>query len=191
MTLSWLLIVPLCTAAAVYVSQPGRLGRLEELGGDVDRPDGRSPARWARWLWDKAKAGLGDAIGGVGLVRHMVARPLAHAGGLLGFPLYWLGDLITLYAGLRCFGVSVDATPLVLAYTTAYVLTALPLPAGGAGSMEAVIALTLHAVGVPLAPALLAAFVYRIFAFWLPIVPALALLPTVPKLTEELPRDGG
>jgi uncharacterized membrane protein YbhN (UPF0104 family) len=54
--------------------------------------------------------------------------------------------------------------------------------------MEAVIALTLHAVGVPLAPALLAAFLYRVFAFWLPIVPALVLLPTVAQLTEDLPE---
>ncbi len=78
----------------------------------------------------------------------------------------------------------------VLAYATAYLLTALPLPAGGAGSMEAVTALTLHAVGVPLAPALLAAFVYRIFAFWLPILPALALVPSIARLGDELPRAG-
>ena len=50
----------------------------------------------------------------------------------------------------------------------------------------AVIAFTLHTVGVPLAPALLASFLYRIFAFWLPIVPALLLLPQVPRLNEEL-----
>jgi uncharacterized membrane protein YbhN (UPF0104 family) len=57
--------------------------------------------------------------------------------------------------------------------------------------MEVVIALTLHAVGVPLAPALLAAFLYRLFAFWLPILPALLLLPTVPQLVEDLPDTAG
>jgi uncharacterized protein (TIRG00374 family) len=189
MTLAWLVVVPLCTAAALFVSQPGRLERLEDLGLDVDRPSDRSPRRWARWLWDRAKAGLADAIGGVGLVRHMVARPLRHFGGLIGFPVYWIGDLVTLYAALRAFGQGIDATPLVLAYTTAYVLTALPLPAGGAGSMEAVLAFSLHAVGIPLAPALLAAFVYRIFAFWLPFLPAAALLPAAGRLNDELPRS--
>jgi uncharacterized membrane protein YbhN (UPF0104 family) len=188
MTLAWLVVVPLCTAAAIYVSQPGRLERLEDLGLDVDRPGGPAPGRWARWLWDKAKAGFAAAIGGVGLVRHMIARPLRHFGGLLGFPLYWLGDLITLYAALRAFGAGIDPAPLVLAYTTAYVLTALPLPAGGAGSMEAVLAFSLHAVGIPLAPALLAAFVYRAFGFWLPILPAVALLPTIGRLNDELPE---
>ena len=89
---------------------------------------------------------------------------------------------------MRAFGADIHPAALVLAYTTAYVLTALPLPAGGAGSVETVLALTLHAVGVPLAPALLASFFYRVFAFWLPLVPALALLPTVPKLNEDLPE---
>jgi uncharacterized membrane protein YbhN (UPF0104 family) len=189
MTLAWLCVVPACTAAALYVSQPGRLERLEELGGERERPHGLDLAGWARWLWDAAERGLGDAIGGVGLVRHMVARPRRHLAGLLGFPLYWAGDLITLYAGLRAFGAHTTVAPLVLAYTTAYVLTALPLPAGGAGSMEAVVALSLNAVGVPFAPALLAGFLYRIFAFWLPILPAVALLPSVPSLADELPRN--
>jgi hypothetical protein len=41
-------------------------------------------------------------------------------------------------------------------------------------------ALTL--VGVPLAPALLGAFTYRLFNFWLPLLPALAVLPTLLRL---------
>jgi len=39
---------------------------------------------------------------------------------------------------------------LVLAYTTAYVVTALPLPAGGAGGIEAGVAFSLNAVGIAL-----------------------------------------
>jgi uncharacterized membrane protein YbhN (UPF0104 family) len=188
MTLAWIVVVPTCTLLAGYVTQPDRLERLAGLGGDRERPDRLDLRGYALWLWDAAKRGFADAIDGVGLVRLFVARPHRHVGGILGFPLYWIGDLLTLYAGLRAFGVVIDPAPLVLAYTTAYVITALPLPAGGAGSMEAVIALTLHAVGVPLAPALLAAFLYRVFAFWLPIVPALVLLPTVAQLTEDLPE---
>ena len=37
-------------------------------------------------------------------------------------------------------------------------------------------------VGLPLAPALAGVLVYRLFNFWLPIVPALALLPSVSEL---------
>ena len=78
--------------------------------------------------------------------------------------------------------------PLVLAYTTAYVVTSLPLPAGGAGGVEAGLAFSLQAVGVVLAPALLATLVYRFFTLWLPIGIAAVAVTQVKTLAEELPR---
>ena len=70
-----------------------------------------------------------------------------------------------LYGALRCFGVHQPVIPMVLAYASSYVISALPLPAGGAGGIDAGIALALHAIGIALAPALLATFVYRLFTF--------------------------
>ena len=127
-----------------------------------------------------------DAIGGVLLVRHIVLRPMAYPAALIGFPIYWLGDLVTLYGGLRAFGVTIAVAPLVLAYTTSYVATALPLPFAGAGGIEAALTLTLHLVGVPLAPALLGVLVYRLFSLWLPIIPALLFLPAIESLEEDV-----
>jgi uncharacterized membrane protein YbhN (UPF0104 family) len=46
--------------------------------------------------------------------------------------------------------------------------------------------LALHLVGVPLAPALLGVAAYRFFNFWLPILPALAVLPLVRRLQRQL-----
>jgi uncharacterized membrane protein YbhN (UPF0104 family) len=40
-------------------------------------------------------------------------------------------------------------------------------------------------VGLPITAAALGVVVYRIFNFWLPIVPALAVLPTVKQLRRE------
>jgi uncharacterized membrane protein YbhN (UPF0104 family) len=125
------------------------------------------------------------------VVRHLVAHPRRHRAGILGFAVYWFGHLFTLYAALRAFGVEeVDLAPLVLAFATGYVATALPLPGGGSGGIEAALAFSLHAVGVPLAPALLGALVYRFFTFWLPILPALALFPTIGRLDAELDHLG-
>jgi hypothetical protein len=42
--------------------------------------------------------------------------------------------------------------------------------------------------GIPFGPAVLAAVLYRVFAFWLPIIPALAFLPLVPGLADDLAR---
>jgi uncharacterized membrane protein YbhN (UPF0104 family) len=95
--------------------------------------------------------------------------------------------MLTLYAAVRAFGGDPNLIALILAYATSFVISALPLPAGGAGGIEATITLALHAIGIGLASALLAVVVYRLITFWLPIIPALALLPRVRSLHEQLP----
>lgn len=188
MTLSWIVLVPACAAAAAWVSSPRRAARLTEVEG-VERPGPGAGARaWLRWLWGKVRKGLADAIGGVLVVRHVLARPHRYVAGVAGFPVYWFGHLLTLYAGLRAFtGEHVPLAALVLAFATGYVATALPLPGGGSGGIEAAMTFSLHAVGLELAPALLGVVLYRVFTFWLPVIPALLLLPTVRSLNDELP----
>lgn len=182
MTLPWIIVVPLCFAAAAWVSSPRRWRRLTKIGDE--NPVGR-----LRSLLAKGKKGLADAIGGVVVVRHLVTHPRTHPAGVFGFALYWFGHLLTLYAALRAFTEArLVLAALVLAFATGYVATALPLPGGGSGGIEAALAFSLHGVGVPLAPALLSVLVYRFFTFWLPILPALALLPAVKQLNRELPE---
>lgn len=164
--LVWLVLVPACVAAAIWVSSPRRRERLTKPSG------GRVRGLFA------------DAVRGVVLVRLLVARP---GSGVLGAAIYWFGDLLCLWAGLRAFGVDLPLAGLVLAYATGYVSAALPLPAGGAGGVDAAMTYALTLVGVPLAPALLGTFAYRLFNFWLPILPALAVLPSVRGLARDLP----
>jgi uncharacterized protein (TIRG00374 family) len=182
MTLSWLIAVPICAVLAAWVSSPKRADRLSHV--ELEEGVGRMSTAWT-----KLRRGLADAIGGVVVVRHLVLNPRKHPSAVLGFAVYWFGHLLTLYAALRAFTQStVVLAALVLAFATGYVATALPLPGGGSGGIEAALAFSLHAVGVPLAPALLAALVYRFFTFWLPLLPAVALLPSVKQLNDELPR---
>ena len=187
MEIAWLAIVPVCVVAAAWVSAPRRSDRLTSLP-TADVEVGRNPRTWARWLWHAGRAVLSDSIGGVVIVRHLLRRPLAHPAALLGFPLYWAGDVLILYAALRAFGVHPHPAPLVLAYATGFVITALPLPAGGSGGVEAGLTFALNSLGIAVAPALLATLVYRAFTLWLPIAPALALLPQVRTLDRELPQ---
>jgi uncharacterized membrane protein YbhN (UPF0104 family) len=187
MELAWLTIVPLCIIAAAWVSSPRRADRLTSLPRDEAHLSS-NPRTWPHWLWHAGRAAFSDAVGGVVIVRRLLHRPRAHAAALAGFPLYWAGDVLTLYAALRAFDVHPHLVPLVLAYATGFVVTALPLPAGGSGGVEAGLTFSLNAVGIPLAPALLATLVYRAFTLWLPVGPALALLPQVRALDRELPR---
>jgi uncharacterized membrane protein YbhN (UPF0104 family) len=185
MALGWPVTVAFCFVAGAAASAPGRVERLS----NAPLPGTRSshgPVAIARWAVSWARRGLADAIGGLVFVRTAISGPCRNFGALLGFPLYWAGDLLTLYACLRAFDSDLGLAALVLAYATGYVATALPLPVGGAGGVDAALTLTLHVVGLPLATALLAAVVYRGVSFWLPILPAVALLPTVPRLATEL-----
>jgi uncharacterized membrane protein YbhN (UPF0104 family) len=185
MALAWLAAMPLCVAGGLWASSPRRLGRLTRIPG-APSGEARTPGALARSAWRGARAALADAIGGLVYVRLALRHPVRHRAGVLGYALYWAGDLLTLYACVRAFGADIGLVALVLAYATGYAATALPLPVGGAGGVDAAMTLALTAVGLPLAEALLVAVTYRGVSFWLPIAPALALLPTGPRLSQDL-----
>lgn len=87
--------------------------------------------------------------------------------------LYWVGDLVSLWAALRAFGVTVSATAIVGAYVTGYLAQSVPIPLIATGGVDAATTFTLAAVGVPIEVALLGVVAHRVFAFWLPVVPGL------------------
>jgi len=164
MTWPWLAVVPGVVAAA-WLSSPKRSRRLTDpsAGGRV-------------------RSALAHALAGGVLLRALASRPREHLSGVLGVGLYWLGDVACLWAALRAFSVQVPLPALLVAYASAYVLSRRSLPAGGAGVVEVLMTFALVWVGVPLAPALAGVLVYRLFNFWLPMLPALAVLPSVRQL---------
>jgi uncharacterized membrane protein YbhN (UPF0104 family) len=186
MVLAWLIAVPACIVAAAWVTSPRRSERLTSLAGKSVRIT-RQPRSWLPWLWHGGRAVISASIGGVVIVRHMLVQWRTHLGGVFGFALFWAGDITTLYAALRAFDVHPPLPALVVAYSTAYIVTMLPLPAGGSGGIEAGLAFSLHAVGIPLAQALVATLVYRFFTLWLPILPAAIAATQVRALDRELP----
>lgn len=174
MALAWVCAVPAAIVAAAWVSAEPRGLRLATV------PEGASGIR------GKLRTGFAETIGGVVLVRRVVTHPVRYLGGVIGYPLFWLGDFFILWTALYAFGVRLAPAYLVVAEATAWVLTLLPLPAGGSGAAEAAMTFTLHAVGVPLPHALSAALVYRGISFWLPVAPALLLVPQVRSLQRGL-----
>jgi uncharacterized membrane protein YbhN (UPF0104 family) len=105
----------------------------------------------------------------------MFAAPCKQTyGAALGMCVYWAGDIFVLWACLAAF--MRDGMPpvsaLILGYATGYALSRRTLPFAGAGAVEALLPFALTWVGVPLVPALLSVFAYRIFNLWLPVIPA-------------------
>jgi uncharacterized membrane protein YbhN (UPF0104 family) len=164
MTIPWLAVIP-GFALAMWLSSPKRRSRLAD------------PAHGGR-----VRGGLAHVVAGVVTLRALCSRPIQHLPGLLGVAFYWFGDITCLWAALRTFSVQVSVPALIVAYATGYVASRRSLPAGGAGIVEVLMTFALVWVGLPLAPALAGVLVYRLFNFWLPIVPALALLPSIRQL---------
>ena len=170
MTYPWLAVVP-GFLAALWVSSPKRAERLSDPG------DGGRIRQW-----------FAHAVAGIVKLRALLSRPHLHGLGILGVTLYWLGDITCLWAALKIYNAEISTPALILAYATGYVATRRSLPAGGAGLVEVLMTFALVWVGVPLAPALLGVVTYRMFNFWLPVIPALAALPAVRRMRQDLRR---
>jgi uncharacterized membrane protein YbhN (UPF0104 family) len=167
--LPWLLAIPVCAVPAAYLTAPARRSLAEDSGGPVRRT-------------------VASALRGIMLLRAAGGRPGARGRGLLGGLVYWAGELLTLWAALRAFGVELGAAALVVGYATGYASTMLPLPVGGAGGVDAATTYALTLVGVPLAPALLATLVQRFCTYWLPLAVALAGARSLKRLRHDLTR---
>jgi uncharacterized membrane protein YbhN (UPF0104 family) len=169
--LAWIVAVPCCYLGAIIVTQPGRVERLTRLEG-------------------RGQAGtlFATMVAGVVIVRHILAHPVRHLEAVGGAAVYWAGLMTALWGGLHAFGQGLAPTSLVLGFATGYAATMLPLPAGGAGSIDAAMTYALTLVGVPLAPALLGVIAYRLFTFWLPLIPALLAGVTLKDLRARLPE---
>ena len=156
MALSWIVAVPLLLAAARWFTEPRRVaGWTRDDGGWARRSlaVGISAAWWVRRVGVTRE---GRALG-----------PWAVC--------YWIGDIVSLWGGLRAVGASIGLAALVIAYATGYVAGAVPVPFAATGGVDAATTFALTAVGVPLEQALLGVVAHRVFAFWLPLLPGLIL----------------
>ncbi len=163
----WLVVVPVIAVAAVVATQPTRVERLTRPGGSV------------------ARRALAYAVAAVAWVRSVLADPAGRR--MLGATvLYWTGNLACLWASLRSVDETVPLAELILAFAAGHAAMILPLPLGGVGGVDAALTYALTTVGVPLALALVAVGVYRLFSFWLPTVPALAALLLLPRTGRRL-----
>jgi uncharacterized membrane protein YbhN (UPF0104 family) len=170
LTLPWLAVIP-GFALAIWFSSPKRAHRFRHH-------EGHGALRRA----------FGHAVAGLCVARQLLVEPYKHGLGFVGVSLYWFGDILCLWAALEAFGAHIDVLKVLLAYATGYVVSRRSLPAGGVGVAEAMMTFALVWLGVPFAPALLAVFGYRLFNYWLALVPAFAVHATVTELRQGMER---
>ena len=170
MTLSWLTGFVAVIAVARWFTQPHRAAAF----GAADRT-----GRFRRAL----------AVGVTAAARVRACTRTADGRRLLNWSLlYWIGDLVSLWAALRAFGVTVSVAAIVVAYVMGYLAQSVPIPLIATGGVDAATTFTLRAVGVPIEVALLGVVAHRVFAFWLPVFPGLWSATVLVR--EELPASG-
>lgn len=149
LTLPWAIAVPVGFAVALWAV--GHRQRFAGKGGWRDQ--------------------LAQALESIHVLRSLFV--LRHAAGPVGAALYWFGDIVCLWACLHAFTHGTPSvTLLLIGYATGYALTRRTLPFGGAGAVEALLPFALSWTGISLAAAVIGVLAYRVFNFWLPIVPA-------------------
>jgi uncharacterized membrane protein YbhN (UPF0104 family) len=148
----------------------------------------RFKSRVSRWpLIGKP---LERGLNALDLVLGMLRSPRRHWLAWAGTLAYWSGDVFCLWSTLHAFSAHTPpVAQLVVGYSTGYAVTRRALPLGGAGVVEALLPFSLSWLKIALLPALLAVFAYRLINLWLPIVPALAGLPTLRTLEQARPRS--
>lgn len=165
--IAWLVAPPLCMLGGLYFTSGRRRRLAEDRGG-------------------KARRALAAALQAVILLRQLATHRREGAQALAGGLLLWGGDLLAVWAALQAFGTGIGPAGLAVAFATGYVSTTLPLPAGGAGGVEAASTYALTLVGVPLGPALLASLVQRICTYWLPLAVAIVSARSLKRLGGDL-----
>ncbi|HZO61539.1 MAG TPA: lysylphosphatidylglycerol synthase transmembrane domain-containing protein [Gaiellaceae bacterium] len=172
LTLPWLLVVPGAIAAA-WLTSPKRVERFEAS----------TDASWIR-------RGFAHAVAALAVLRALVVGWRAYAWAFGGAALYWIGDVLTLWAALRVFGVHLSAAELVLAYGTGWALTRRSLPFGGPGVVEILLAFVLTWFHVPFASGAAGVVAYRLFNFWLALIPAAGVLPFSDRVERQIADAG-
>jgi putative heme transporter len=143
----------------------------------------RAEGRLSRWFRAAATAPAALATGVRGSI-HMIraGRP-----ELLGAVGWWGFDIAVLLASLHAFGGNPEVSIVVMSYFVGMLANMLPVP-GGIGAVDGGMIGALIGFGVDSGLAIVAVLTYRLFAFWLPIIPGVAaylrLLREKPAVTN-------
>ena len=143
--------------------------------------------------WRGALAAFLDSVY---LIRVLFLRPHRWASALLGMALFWAAEAFAAWAALAALGVDMSVAALIVGFGTGMVFTRRTGPLGGAGVLVLVLPPALWYSGAPLAAAVAAVFIYQFLFLWLPMLPALTLLPTLRAMGEQreplaVPHEAG
>jgi hypothetical protein len=106
----------------------------------------------------------------------------------------WVSNMMILYFAFKAVGISLGATTLVAGFAFGMLMTIIPILPGGLGAMEAAMTAAFSGMGIPVAQALTASLLFRLFYYLLPAFASVfiywALHATEPPPSHEHSRHG-
>ncbi len=132
--------------------------------------------------WRGMLSVLLDAVHLIGVMFSSPGRRWLEVGGMLVF---WLADMLALWAAMAGFGFHMGGAAVVIAFGTAMIVTRRTGPLGGAGLLGVALPPTLWVCGAPWAPAVLGTFTYRFFTLWVPQPLSFVALPRLRALLDR------
>jgi hypothetical protein len=140
---------------------------------------------WLERSHGRAGTAVAEVLHGAQVLRRIVLRPLEQPLAVVGMAVYWAAEIACLGLALLCFGVEIGVPQLIVAYSTGYAASRRSLPLAGAGITEALLTVSLIAVHVNSAHALVAVVAYRVVNFLAPIPPGLLARSSLSDLLDE------
>jgi uncharacterized protein (TIRG00374 family) len=119
------------------------------------------------------------------LIRH----PNRGAPAVLGAAGFWATQIAILWASFRAFDVSVPIAVLVMGFFLGMVANLIPFVPGGVGAVDAGLIGAYVLFGLPKETCFAAVLIYRLIAFWMPLLPGviafLQLRVTIHRWEED------
>ena len=179
-------IVPAAIASVAILL----LGLIALIPGDFERRLREFSRGYRRTRWaTRVATGPATLAAGVRTAIDYLRHPSRGALGLAGSLGFWAANIGVLWASFEAFGGEVPFAVLVQGFFVGMAANLVPSPAGGVGSVDAGMIGAFVLFGLPGASVFAAVLIYRLFAFWLPVLPgsiaALQLRRTVRRWEAE------
>ena len=118
-----------------------------------------------------------------------VRHPRSGALAMLGAIGFWAANIAILWASFEAFGLSVPLAVLIQGFFVGMAANLFPFAPAGVGAVDAGLIGTFVLFGLPGSTVLVAVLLYRMMAFWLPILPGVAAFVQLRRTAARWERE--
>ena len=182
-----LTIIPAAIAGVVLV-----LGVLTALiPPDFDRRIGRLAHGQRRTKWARRLASIPATVGnGMRMAFDLMAHPSRGGLAVAGAIGFWAAQIAILWASFKAFGVAVPIAVLVQGFFIGMLANLIPFAPAGVGAVDAGMIGAFFLFGLPHAEVFAAILIYRVVAFWLPLLPGIVAFFQLRKTVQRWEHEG-